>query len=114
MENTWKLRHTCIESDKPYLMYRETVNMQSSTQTIEMPESWFPHIVTSVCVHMTPYQHFGSGWGEVESDGYTMKLHVSTLGMWHVLITGVKNDVCGRGAQKTHVNSKCHYETGDI
>ena len=45
---------------------------------------------------MTPYKHFGSGWGEVEADGYTVTLHVSTLGQWHILLTAVRNDESGR------------------
>ncbi len=92
----WKLRHTAIESDKPYLMYRMTVDMTSSTQTVQMSESWFPHIVKDICVHMSPYKHFGSGWGELATDGFTVTLHVSTVGQWNILITGVRNDECGR------------------
>jgi len=55
----------CTESDKPYLMYRTTIEMTSTTQTINMPESWFPYLVSDVCIHMNPFKHFGSGWGEM-------------------------------------------------
>ena len=91
----WKLRHHCIESDKPYLMYRETVTMTTTVQTIQMPITWFPHLVSDICIHMTPYEHFGSGWGKVLNDGHSIELHVSTIGQWNVLITGIRKDDCG-------------------
>ena len=99
----WRLRHSCIESDKPYLMYRLAVDMTSSTQTVEMPESWFPHIATDVCVHLSPFKHFGSGWGELEEDGHTITLHTTTLGQWHVLLTAVRNDAVGQASVQTPI-----------
>ena len=75
-------------------MYRTTIEMTSTTQTINMPQSWFPHLVSDVCIHMNPFKHFGSGWGEM-LDGDSIQLHVSTIGTWHVLITGLRKDTCG-------------------
>jgi len=91
----WKLIHHCIESDHPYLQYRETIAMTNTTQTIQMPVTWFPHLVSDVCVHMSPFQHFGSGWGQLQDDGCSLELHVTTLGTWHVLVTGIRKDPCG-------------------
>jgi hypothetical protein len=91
----WKLRHHCIESDKPYLQYRETIAMTNTMQSLKMPESWFPHLVSDVCVHMSPFQHFGSGWGQLQDDGCSLDLHVTTLGTWHVQVTGIRKDPCG-------------------
>ena len=77
-------------------MYRVRVNMESSTQTFQMPESWFPYSDAEAWAHATPYKHFGSAWGEVAEDSYTFTLHVTTLGEWSVLITGIRNDQCGQ------------------
>ena len=59
-------------------MYRATIEMTSTTQTINMPESWFPYLVSDVCIHMNPFKHFGSGWGGM-LDGDRIRLHVSTI-----------------------------------
>ena len=69
--------------------------MITAIQTIQMPISWFPHLVSDICIHMTPYEHFGSGWGNVLNDGHSIELHVSTTGQWNVLITGIRKDMCG-------------------
>jgi hypothetical protein len=45
---------------------------------------------------MNPFKHFGSGWGEM-LDGSNIRLHVSTIGTWHVLVTGLRKDICGLG-----------------
>ena len=89
-----RLRHWCIETaDAPggLLLYRRTVEMTSTTETIEMP-SWFSHLTKDVIVQVTPYQHFGSAWGEC--NGNTIELHATTLGKWHVLITASRKDDC--------------------
>ena len=72
-------------------MYRRTVDMTSTTQSYEMPD-WFQHLVKDPIVMVTPFKHFGSGWGEVE--GNTVTIHVTTLGQWHVLLTGGRKDHC--------------------
>ena len=92
----WKLRHSCIESDLPLLVYRVRVDMTSTTQTFEMPSSWFPFITRDAWVTATPHKHFGSAWGEVAEDGYTFTLHATTLGEWNVLITALRDDHCGQ------------------
>ena len=60
-------------------------------QTFKMP-SWFSHLVKDVMVQVTPYQHFGSAWGECT--GNTVEIHSTTLGKWHVLITAARADDC--------------------
>ena len=94
----WRLKHTCIESDKPYLWYRTRVNMTATTQTFAMPSSWFPHIAAEPWVHATPHRHFGSAWGEIADDGFTFTLHASTLGEWNVSISALRDDPLGQAA----------------
>ena len=89
-----RLRHWCVETaDCPggLVMYRRTIDMTSTTETIQMPD-WFSHLTKDVMVQVTPYQRFGSAWGECT--GNTIELHATTLGKWHVLITASKNDFC--------------------
>ena len=56
-----------------------------------MPD-WFEFLTKDVMIQITPYQHFGSGWGERLEN--SIELHVTTIGKWHVLITAARNDVC--------------------
>ena len=89
-----RLRHWCVETaDYPggSVMYRRTVDMTSTTQSYDMPD-WFQHLVKEPIVMVTPFKHFGSAWGEVE--GNTVTIHVTTLGQWHVLLTGGRKDHC--------------------
>ena len=99
----WKLKHTCIESNHPLLLYRQTIEMTKLTHRFEMPQSWFPHIVTDVTVHCTPYKHFGSAWGQVLEDCYTIEVHASVVGKWHVLLTGIRNDEVGKQCINTPI-----------
>ena len=99
----WRLRHICIESDLPLLMYRIRVVMTSTTQAFAMPPSWFPYIVTEPWISATPHKHFGSAWAEVAADGHTFTLHSTTIGEWDCLITSVRNDDCGQMCANTPI-----------
>ena len=89
----YHLRHFSTESDDigGSVQYRRTIDMNITTQTLEMP-SWFSHLTKDVVVMVTPYRHFGSAWGEC--DGNTITIHATTLGLWHVLITASRKDHC--------------------
>ncbi len=89
-----RLRHWCVETSDAaggVVMYRRTIDMASTTTTFQMPP-WFKHLVKDVIIQVTPYQHFGSAWGECTEN--TIELHATTLGKWHVLITAARNDHC--------------------
>jgi len=93
-QDGYHLRHWSVETaDCPggLVMYRRTVEMTSTTATLQMPD-WFSHLVKDVTVHVTPFQHFGSAWGECS--GTTIQLHATTLGKWHVLIMAARKDDC--------------------
>ena len=87
----YQLRHWCVETDTPagLVMYRRTIEMTSSRTTIEMP-SWFSSLVKDVTVHVTPYRHFGSGWGDCI--GNTIEVYTTTLGQWHIQILACRAD----------------------
>ena len=73
-----RLRHFCTESDDigGSVQYRRTIDMTSTTQALEMP-SWFEHLVKDVVVMVTPFQHFGSAWGECDRN--IISIHVPYL-----------------------------------
>ncbi len=95
-EKEWRLRHWCVESADSaggLLMYRRTMSMESTTATLEMP-TWFKHIAKDVIIQVTPFMHFGSAYGQLLEDGVTIKVHATTVGKWHVLITAARKDPC--------------------
>ena len=65
--------------------------MTSSSGTLQL-QDWFQSLAKNTTVHLNPYQHFGSGWGECA--GNIVDLHVTTLGQWHVLIVADRKDEC--------------------
>ena len=72
-------------------MYRQQHNLTSSTATFELPD-YFQYLAKDVIVLVSPFEHFGSGWGSVM--GNQLQLHVTTLGLWNVLVTGARKDPC--------------------
>ena len=95
-----KLRHWAVESsDSPggMVLYRRTLDMTASTATLELP-SYFQHLAKDAMVMCTPYQHFGSAWGEV--DGNTVTIHATTLGMWHILVTASRQDAAAEQCER--------------
>ena len=87
-----KLRHWCIESDRPDLQYRHLVTMDTKTQTFELP-SWFDALTENAVCLCSPHRHFGSAWGEIV--GNSMTIHASQTGDWHVLILAESKRVEG-------------------
>ena len=65
--------------------------MSTTSETFSMPD-WFKHLTKNVIVFVTPFKHFGSGWGECVDN--TLHVHTSTKGHWNVLITASRNDHC--------------------
>ena len=65
--------------------------MASTTQTFQMPD-WYPHLNKDTILMLSPFEHFGSGWGKIQADNQTVELHVTTTGKWHVLISASRKD----------------------
>ncbi len=71
--------------------------MTATTGTVELP-SYFEHLAKDPICMCTPFQHFGSGWAEV--DGNTVTVHVTTLGLWHILVTASRKDAAAEGCER--------------
>jgi hypothetical protein len=65
--------------------------MSTTSETFNMPD-WFKHLTKDVIVFVTPFKHFGSGWGECIDN--ELQIHTTTKGQWNVLITASRNDHC--------------------
>jgi hypothetical protein len=88
-----RLRHWCIESDKPggMVMYTKIIEMDTTSETLSLPD-WFKHLTKDAMVFVTPFKHFGNGWGECVMN--TLHIHTTTKGQWNVLVTASRNDMC--------------------
>ena len=89
----YRLRHWCIESDTPggMVMYTKTVEISTTSEKFMMPD-WFKHLTKDVIVFVTPFKHFGSGWGECVDN--ELQVHTTTKGQFNILITASRNDHC--------------------
>jgi len=89
----YRLRHWCIESFIPggMVMYTKSVEMSTTSETFNMPD-WFKHLTKDVIVFVTPFKHFGSGWGECVDN--ELQIHTTTKGQWNILITASRADYC--------------------
>ena len=72
-------------------MYTKIIELDTASETLSLPD-WFKHLTKDVMVFVTPFQHFGSGWGECDMN--TLHVHTTTKGQWNVLITASRNDMC--------------------
>jgi len=91
----YRLRHWCVESDKPggMVMYRKQITAtKASTIIINMPD-WFKHLTKNVIIFCSPYEHFGNAWGKY-IDNNIIEIHTSKGGKYNILITCDRADHC--------------------
>ena len=91
-----RLRHWCIETDEPggSLLYRKQIDAAHGNNIIELP-AWFKHVSTSVLCFASPVRHFGLCWADQDSDDANqIILGTSKAGIYNVMITAKRNDIC--------------------
>ena len=92
----YKLRHWVTETDEPggNLLYRKKVDATQGNNTIQMPD-WFKHLATDVMCVASPVRHFGLCWADQDTeDANKIILGTSKDGLYTVIITGKRNDIC--------------------
>jgi hypothetical protein len=95
----WRLRHFCTETDARggNLLYRRQLTAPKAGLCHVMMPGWFPHLATNVMVFVSPVKHFGQAWGEQDSiDPSVIQVTVSKGGVYNVMITADRNDMCAR------------------
>ena len=58
-----RLRHRCIEGPLAYLYYPYQYQCVVGLNTFDLPD-YFTAMNINVMVHVSPFKHFGSGWGK--------------------------------------------------
>ena len=85
----YRLRHRCIESPEPYLMYQYQEHCNVGENSFDLPD-YFSVMNSDAKVYVSPYKHFGAGWGDVVEN--TLYITASTTGTYNIQVIGVRSD----------------------
>ena len=91
-----RLRHWVTESNEPggNLLYRFQVDAVQGNNTIQMPD-YFKHLATNVMCVASPVRHFGLCWADLDNnDSNCIILGTSRAGIYNVILTAKRNDIC--------------------
>jgi len=93
----YRLRHWCMEGDVPggSLLYKRSVIADKAGVTDLIMPSWFGWLAKDVMVFCNGFRHHGTAWGERdELDPCVIHLNVSKGGIYNIMVTADRNDVC--------------------
>ena len=93
----YRLRHWCMEGDVPggSLLYKRSVIADKAGVTDLIMLSWFGWLAKDVMVFCNGFRHHGTAWGERdELDPCVIHLNVSKGGIYNIMVTADRNDVC--------------------
>ena len=84
-----RLRHRCIESPQADLFYRYQYDCNVGKNEFPMP-NYFSTLNKDVQVFVSPYNNFGSAYGDVS--GNILYITASTAGTFNIQVIGTRND----------------------
>jgi hypothetical protein len=93
----YRLRHWCVEGDAPggSLMYKRQITAPKAGVADLIMPSWFAWLAKNVMVFCNGFKHHGTSWGEQdELDPCVIHLNVSKGGIYNVLVTADRADMC--------------------
>jgi hypothetical protein len=85
----YRLRHRCIEGPKAYLFYQYQYDCTVGYNEFVMPD-YFDAMNADVLVYVSPYKHFGVGWGETDKNKLIVNCAIS--GTYNIQVVGTRND----------------------
>ena len=71
--------------------------------TFELPD-YFDAMHKFVMVHVSPFKHFGSGWGETINN--TLNIYCNTDGYYNIQVVGARNDPA---VEEEYINCPVEY-----
>ena len=86
-----------MEGDVPggSLLYKRSVIADKAGVTDLIMPSWFGWLAKDVMVFCNGFRHHGTAWGERdELDPCVIHLNVSKGGIYNIMVTADRNDVC--------------------
>ena len=88
----WRLRHSFVESPtRGDNLYRWVIEVNTGEATVQLPE-YFKHLNENVQVWVSPKNHFGRAYGEVNGSLTEIVIKVDTDGAYNVLAIGTRKD----------------------
>ena len=77
------------------MMYRRQIECQRGNNELQMPD-WFAHLCADVLCFTSPAgHHFGLSWAaQDEDDPSKITVGASKSGLYNVLVTARRKDVC--------------------
>lgn len=91
---THRIRHGTVETpsagDNLY-RYQITSTKDNDTQIIDLPD-YFIHLNKNVQVFVTPQEHFGNGYGNLNRGTEQLEIHCESEGKYNILVIGTRND----------------------
>ena len=84
-----RLRHRCIEGPLGYLYYPYQYECVVGLNTFDLPDYFFA-MNKDVMVHVSPFKHFGSGWGETVNN--TLNIYCNADGYYNIQVVGTRSD----------------------
>ena len=99
----YRLRHRCIEGPLAYLYYPYQYECVIGLNTFELPD-YFSAMNTNVMVHVSPFKHFGRGWGETIDN--TLNIYCDADGFYNIQVVGTRNDP---NVQEEYINCPVEY-----
>ena len=91
------MRHYCTEGDAPggSLIYKRQVTAAKAGLVDLIMPSWFAWLARNVLIFSNGFKHHGTCWGEQdELDPCVIHLNVSKGGIYNIMVTADRNDVC--------------------
>jgi hypothetical protein len=85
----YRLRHRCLEGPLAYLYYPYQYDCVVGMNEFELPD-YFEAMNSDVLVYVSPFKHFGSGWGETVNN--TLHIYCNASGYYNIQVVGTRTD----------------------
>ena len=85
----YRLRHRCIEGPLGYLYYPYQYECVVGLNTFALPD-YFTAMNSNVLVYVSPFKHFGIGWGETIYN--TLNIYCNADGFYNIQVVGTRSD----------------------
>lgn len=93
-KDSFKLRHSFVESPTAGdNIYRFSITASSSDEIVNIPlPSYYQYLNENTQIWVSPFNHFGSGWGEISNDLTQLHIHCEKKGAYNILCIGTRKD----------------------
>ena len=84
------MRHRCLEGPLACLYYHYQFECVEGLNAFPLPD-YFDALNKDVLVYVSPFKHFGIGWGESVGNN-TLHIYCNAAGFFNIQIVGTRDD----------------------